>query len=258
MRAGVPRESSSSRTIRLLLTIGAKSIQGERRSLVARSRAQLARASLRRLGTAYVDLYNCTTRDGRDRRDDPFEDLERLREEASAPHGVALGRRSLARRRHARAEARHRHRCDGLQPAQACPAAIPRVPQANGPRWRASRRPSAARGKTRSNDLPKHDPRRHRPREGLVEGLQKASPALPVRRARRHQAQAALSHLPQLRTPACCDGLNAETSMSGPPPRTRPTSAPRTSSGSQSSTSATSTSSRSGLGRFTGLGLALV
>ena len=159
--AGVPRESVQLSTkFGYVLDEGRQEhSQGERPQDWSPAHARKSlEASLRRLGTDYVDLYQLhNPRMDAIERDDLFEELERAEGRGQA---APLRRRAgtgdrLARRGHARARgARHHVGPDRLQRARAGPR--PRLPRRRGgararPCWRASRpRAACSRTSTRS------------------------------------------------------------------------------------------------------------
>jgi aryl-alcohol dehydrogenase-like predicted oxidoreductase len=138
-------------------------------------------ASLRRLGTEYVDLYQLhNPRMDAIERDDLFEELERLKAEGKLRHyGVALGPAIGWRDEGMRALEEHAITSvqtvynvleqnpgrDFLAAAERKGAAVlARVPTSSG---------LLEDKYTLETSFPKHDHRSHRPREWLVEGLQK-------------------------------------------------------------------------------------
>ena len=182
--AGVPRESVQLSTkFGYVLDAGRQEhSQGERPQdwSPGHARASLE-ASLRRLGTDYVDLYQLHNprMDGID-RDDLFEELERLRDEGKLRHfGVALGPAIGWREEGLRALDKHDVASvqtvynvleqdpgrDFLAAAQERGAGVmARVPTSSG---------LLEDKYTLETTFPKQDHRSHRPREWLVEGLQK-------------------------------------------------------------------------------------
>jgi len=138
-------------------------------------------ASLRRLGTDHVDLYQLhNPRMDAIERDDLFEELERLRDQGKLRHyGVALGPAIGWRDEGLRALEQHRITSlqtvynvleqqpgrDFLEAAERKGAAVmARVPTSSG---------LLEDKYTLETTFPEHDHRSHRPREWLVEGLQK-------------------------------------------------------------------------------------
>src|SRR4051794_13881124 len=138
-------------------------------------------ASLTRLGTDHVDLYQLhNPRMDAIERDDLFEELERLRDEGKLNHyGVALGPAIGWREEGLRAIAERRissvqtvYNVLEQEPGRAFLAAagergigvMARVPTSSG---------LLEDKYTLETTFPPHDPRSHRPREWLVEGLQK-------------------------------------------------------------------------------------
>jgi aryl-alcohol dehydrogenase-like predicted oxidoreductase len=138
-------------------------------------------ASLRRLGTDYVDLYQLhNPRMDAIERDDLFEELERLKDEGKVRHyGVALGPAIGWRDEGLRALEEHPITSvqtvynvleqdpgrDFLAAAERKGAGVlARVPTSSG---------LLEDKYTLETTFPKHDHRSHRPREWLVEGLQK-------------------------------------------------------------------------------------
>jgi aryl-alcohol dehydrogenase-like predicted oxidoreductase len=182
--AGVPRDSVQISTkFGYVLDEGRQQhSQGERPQdwSPGHVRASLE-ASLRRLGTDYVDLYQLhNPRMDAVERDDLFEELERLREEGRLRHyGVALGpaigwREEGLRAIESRAIAAVQTVYNVLEqePGRAFLEAaqergigvMARVPTSSG----------LLEGKyTLDTTFPPHDHRSHRPREWLVDGLQK-------------------------------------------------------------------------------------
>jgi aryl-alcohol dehydrogenase-like predicted oxidoreductase len=138
-------------------------------------------ASLARLGTDYVDLYQLhNPRMDAIERDDLFEELERLRDEGKLRHyGVALGPaigwrdeglRAISSRAIASVQTvynmlEQEPGSDFLEAAEERGIGVmARVPTSSG----------LLEGKyTLETTFPPHDHRSHRPREWLVEGLQK-------------------------------------------------------------------------------------
>jgi aryl-alcohol dehydrogenase-like predicted oxidoreductase len=156
--------------------------QGERPQdwTPAHARAALE-ASLTRLGTDHVDLYQLhNPRMDAIERDDLFEELERLREEGKLRHyGVALGPAIGWREEGLRAIAERRissvqtvYNVLEQEPGRAFLDAagergigvMARVPTSSG---------LLEDKYTLETTFPAHDHRSHRPREWLVEGLQK-------------------------------------------------------------------------------------
>jgi aryl-alcohol dehydrogenase-like predicted oxidoreductase len=142
---------------------------------------QSLEASLRRLGTDYVDLYQLhNPRMDAIERDDLFAELERLKDEGKVRHyGVALGPAIGWRDEGLRALEEHRIASvqtvynvleqdpgrDFLAAAERKGAGVlARVPTSSG---------LLEDKYTLETTFPKHDHRSHRPREWLVEGLQK-------------------------------------------------------------------------------------
>jgi aryl-alcohol dehydrogenase-like predicted oxidoreductase len=182
--AGVPRESVQLSTkFGYVLDEGRQQhSQGERPQDWSPAHARKSlEASLRRLATDYVDLYQLHNprMDGIE-RDDLFAELERLRDEGKLRHyGVALGPAIGWREEGMRALAKHRITSvqtvynvleqdpgrDFLAAAEEKGAAVlARVPTSSG---------LLEDKYTLETTFPKHDHRSHRPREWLVEGLQK-------------------------------------------------------------------------------------
>jgi aryl-alcohol dehydrogenase-like predicted oxidoreductase len=181
---GVPRESVQISTkFGYLLEEGRREhSQGERPQdwSPANARSSLE-ASLTRLRTDYVDLYQLhNPRMDAIRRDDLFEELERLKEAGKVRHyGVALG--PAIGWREEGLEAVERHRITSLQTVynvleqdpgrdflaageRAGVGVMARVPTSSG---------LLEDKYTLETTFPPHDHRSHRPREWLVEGLQK-------------------------------------------------------------------------------------
>ena len=182
--AGVPRESVQISTkVGYVLEGGRQQhSQGERPQdwSPAHVRSSLE-SSLRRLGTDYVDLYQLhNPRMDAVERDDVFEELERLRAEGRLRHyGVALGPaigwrqeglRALRERAIASVQTVYNvleqdPGRDFLEAAQGSGAGVmARVPTSSG---------LLEDKYTLETTFPPHDHRSHRPREWLVEGLQK-------------------------------------------------------------------------------------
>jgi aryl-alcohol dehydrogenase-like predicted oxidoreductase len=156
--------------------------QGERPQDWSPGHARAAlEASLRRLRTDYVDLYQLhNPRMDAIARDDLFDELERLREEGKLHHyGVALGPAIGWREEGLRALEEHGISAlqtvynvleqdpgrDLLEAAQRTGAGVmARVPTSSG---------LLEDKYTLETTFPPHDHRSHRPREWLVEGLQK-------------------------------------------------------------------------------------
>jgi aryl-alcohol dehydrogenase-like predicted oxidoreductase len=182
--AGVPRESVQLSTkFGYVLDEGRQQhSQGERPQDWSPAHARKSlEASLRRLATDYVDLYQLHNprMDGIE-RDDLFAELERLRDEGKLRHyGVALGPAIGWREEGMRALAKHRITSvqtvynvleqdpgrDFLAAAEEKGAAVlARVPTSSG---------LLEDKYTLETTFPRHDHRSHRPREWLVEGLQK-------------------------------------------------------------------------------------
>jgi len=156
--------------------------QGERPQDWAPAHVRSAlEASLTRLGTDYVDLYQLhNPRMDAIERDDTFEELERLRQEGKLRHyGIALGPaigwreeglRALSTRRIAAVQTVYnvleqdpgRDFLDAA--ARAGAGVMARVPTSSG---------LLEDKYTLETTFPPHDHRSHRPREWLVEGLQK-------------------------------------------------------------------------------------
>jgi aryl-alcohol dehydrogenase-like predicted oxidoreductase len=182
--AGIPRE-----TVQLSTKFGyahesgrQEHSQGERRQDWSPAHARAAlEASLSRLGTDYVDLYQLhNPRMDAIERLDLFEELERLREEGKLRHyGVALGPAIGWRAEGLRAIEAHRissvqtvYNVLEQQPGRDLLAAaeangigvMARVPTSSG---------LLEDKYTLETTFPPHDHRSHRPREWLVEGLQK-------------------------------------------------------------------------------------
>jgi aryl-alcohol dehydrogenase-like predicted oxidoreductase len=181
---GVPRESVQLSTkFGYALEAGRRDhSQGERPQdwSPAHARAALER-SLQRLGTDHVDLYQLhNPRMDAIERDDLFEELERLRDEGKLRHyGVALGPAIGWREEGLRAlEERNvtslqtvynvleqQPGRDFLESAERAGAGVmARVPTSSG---------LLEDKYTLETTFPPHDHRSHRPREWLVEGLQK-------------------------------------------------------------------------------------
>ena len=182
--AGVPRDSVQISTkFGYVLDEGRREhSQGERPQdwSPAHARESLER-SLRRLGTDHVDLYQLhNPRMDAIERDDLFEELERLREQGKLRHyGVALGPAIGWRDEGLRALEEHRITSlqtvynvleqqpgrDFLEAAERKGAAVmARVPTSSG---------LLEDKYTLETTFPEHDHRSHRPREWLVDGLQK-------------------------------------------------------------------------------------
>ncbi len=182
--SGVPRESVQLSTkFGYALDEGRQQhAQGERPQDWSPEHARKAlEASLRRLGTDHVDLYQLhNPRMDAIERDDLFAELERLKEVGKIRHyGVALGPAIGWRDEGIRALAEHRIASvqtvynvleqepgrEFLAAAEARGAAVlARVPTSSG---------LLEDKYTLETTFPKHDHRSHRPREWLVEGLQK-------------------------------------------------------------------------------------
>src|SRR5919204_3718824 len=138
-------------------------------------------ASLSRLGTDYVDLYQLhTPRMDAIERDDLFEELERLREEGKIRHyGVALGPAIGWREEGLRAIEQRRitsvqtvYNVLEQDPGRDFLAAAER--RGVGVMARVPTSSGLLEDKyTLETTFPKHDHRSHRPREWLIEGLQK-------------------------------------------------------------------------------------
>jgi len=182
--SGVPRDSVQLSTkFGYVLDEGRQEhSQGERPQdwSPAHARSSLE-ASLRRLDTDHVDLYQLhNPRMDAIERDDLFEELERLKDEGKLRHyGVALGPAIGWREEGLRALEEHRITSvqtvynvleqdpgrDFLAAAERKGAGVlARVPTSSG---------LLEDKYTLETTFPKHDHRSHRPREWLVEGLQK-------------------------------------------------------------------------------------
>ena len=182
--AGVPRESVQLSTkFGYVLEEGRQEhSQGERPQDWSPSHARESlEASLRRLRTDHVDLYQLhNPRMDAIERDDLFEELEQLKDEGKLRHyGVALGpaigwrdEGMRALRDHAITSVQTVYNVleqdpgrDFLAAAEEKGAAVlARVPTSSG---------LLEDKYTLETTFPKHDHRSHRPREWLVEGLQK-------------------------------------------------------------------------------------
>jgi aryl-alcohol dehydrogenase-like predicted oxidoreductase len=182
--AGVPRDSVQISTKFGYVIEGGRQehSQGERPQdwTPAHARAALE-ASLSRLGTDYVDLYQLHNprMDAID-RDDLYEELERLRDEGKLRHyGVALGPaigwrdeglRAIAERRISSVQTvynvlEQQPGRDFLEAAsERGIGVLARVPTSSG---------LLEDKYTLETTFPPHDHRSHRPREWLVDGLQK-------------------------------------------------------------------------------------
>ena len=182
--AGVPRESVQISTkVGYVLESGRQQhSQGERPQDWSRAHVRSSlESSLRRLGTDYVDLYQLhNPRMDAVERDDVFEELERLRGEGRLRHyGVALGPaigwreeglRVLRERAIASVQTVYNvleqdPGRDFLEAARRSGAGVmARVPTSSG---------LLEDKYTLETTFPPHDHRSHRPREWLVDGLQK-------------------------------------------------------------------------------------
>jgi aryl-alcohol dehydrogenase-like predicted oxidoreductase len=184
--AGVPRESVQISTKFGYVIEGGRQehSQGERPQdwTPAHARAALE-ASLSRLGTDYVDLYQLhNPRMDAIERDDVFEELERLRSEGKLRHyGVALGPAIGWREEGLRAISEH-----GISSVQTVYNVLEQQPGRDFLEAASERGIGVlARVPTSSGLLedkytlettfPPHDHRSHRPREWLVDGLQKVA-----------------------------------------------------------------------------------
>jgi aryl-alcohol dehydrogenase-like predicted oxidoreductase len=182
--AAVPRESVQLSTKFGYVLEGSRQehSQGERPQdwSPAHARASLEQ-SLTRLGTDYIDLYQLhNPRMDAVERDDLFEELERLREEGKIRHfGVALGPaigwreeglRAIEQRRITSVQTVYNvleqdpGRDFLLAAEQHGVGVMARVPTSSG---------LLEDKYTLETTFPPHDHRSHRPREWLVEGLQK-------------------------------------------------------------------------------------